>query len=311
MSFSGRFKSDQGKKILIIVLTALFGVGGMVGSVYGARSYGLSLFVGVPVLMGVVSAFVGRVFRLSGTLSCVLVSACSTFLARAILILTHLEGLICLFMAWPLAFPFRYVGAKATSAFIEARRRPATYALFVILPLLFTADLTLPVPIHTQIEVAAPPEIVWKNVVKFPDLPDPDEFLFSAGLAYPKRARVVGRGPGAVRYCEFSTGAFVEPIRVWEENKLLRFEVTSSPEPLREISPYGDRHPPHLNGYFTSRQGRFLLTRLRNGHTLSSGTTWYELRIGPGPYWRIWADCIVHKIHLRVLRHIQRLSEKC
>ena len=39
-----------------------------------------------------------------------------------------------------------------------------------------------------------------------------------AGLAYPMRARIEGSGPGAVRYCEFSTGPFVEPIVTWDEH---------------------------------------------------------------------------------------------
>jgi hypothetical protein len=85
--------------------------------------------------------------------------------------------------------------------------------------------------------------------------------------------------------------------------------VTSNPEPLRELTPYKSVHPPHLNGYFLSRQGQFLLQPLPNGHTLLSGTTWYELRMGPGIYWRLWSDYIVHKIHLRVLEHIRALAE--
>jgi hypothetical protein len=29
----------------------------------------------------------------------------------------------------------------------------------------------------------------------------------------------------------------------------------------------------------------------------------------PAGYWRLWCDAIVHRIHLRVLRHIKRLAE--
>jgi len=29
----------------------------------------------------------------------------------------------------------------------------------------------------------------------------------------------------------------------------------------------------------------------------------------PGPYWRLWSDMIIHRIHLRVFEHIKRLSE--
>jgi hypothetical protein len=36
-------------------------------------------------------------------------------------------------------------------------------------------------------------------------------------LAYPTEAHPDGSGPGSVRYCQFSTGSFVEPITVWDE----------------------------------------------------------------------------------------------
>ena len=68
--------------------------------------------------------------------------------------------------------------------------------------------------VTTAVAVDAPPEVVWRNLVEFAELPPPDDALFRAGVAYPVRARIDGRGAGAVRYCVFSTGAFVEPIEV-------------------------------------------------------------------------------------------------
>jgi len=68
-----------------------------------------------------------------------------------------------------------------------------------------------------------------------------------------------GSGPGAVRYCEFSTGPFVEPIQVWDEPRLLRFQVTENPAPMHEWSPYAKVLPKHLHGYLVSKQGQFLL----------------------------------------------------
>jgi Polyketide cyclase / dehydrase and lipid transport len=92
--------------------------------------------------------------------------------------------------------------------------------------------------VHSSIEIAAPPERVWKNVVTFSELPPPTEWYFKTGIAYPMRAGVVGIGPGAVRYREFSTGPFVEPIQVWDEPHLLRFSVIQNPAPSKEWSPY-------------------------------------------------------------------------
>ena len=105
-------------------------------------------------------------------------------------------------------------------------------------PLLFTCE--------TSVVIDAPPEEVWRHVVSFSDLAPPTDWVFRTGLAYPIRARIEGTGVGAVRHCEFSTGAFVEPIEVWDEPRLLRFAVTSNPAPMKEWNPLFEIHPPHL-----------------------------------------------------------------
>ena len=40
-----------------------------------------------------------------------------------------------------------------------------------------------------------------------------------------------------------------------------------------------------------------------------AGTSQYRNAMWPGPYWRLWSDMIIHRIHLRVFDHIKRLSE--
>jgi len=59
------------------------------------------------------------------------------------------------------------------------------------------------------VEVDAPVEEVWQQVVAFPEITSPPGTMFWLGVAYPVRARIEGTGVGAVRYCEFSTGDFV------------------------------------------------------------------------------------------------------
>jgi hypothetical protein len=164
--------------------------------------------------------------------------------------------------------------------------------------------------VRTAIEVNAPPEKVWNQVVAFAEIPPPKELLFRAGIAYPMRAEISGHGVGAVRHCVFSTGPFVEPIEVWDEPRLLQFGVTANPAPLNEISPHGNIQPPHLHGYFVSEKGQFSLTALPGGRTRLEGTTWYQHTMWPAGYWHLWSDYIIHKIHLRVLEHIRVAVEE-
>jgi hypothetical protein len=124
------------------------------------------------------------------------------------------------------------------------------------------------------------------------------------------RARIEGEGVGAVRHCEFSTGAFVEPVTVWEPGHRLGFDVVSQPPPMEEWSPYRNLHPPHLDASLRSVRGEFRLIALEGGRTRLEGSTWYTLSLGPELYFRLWSDAVIHRVHLRVLDHVRRLAEE-
>jgi hypothetical protein len=119
----------------------------------------------------------------------------------------------------------------------------------------------------------------------------------------------VGQGPGAVRRCEFSTGAFVEPITAWDAPRRLAFDVASQPPAMAELSPYRGVLAPHLDGYLRVRRGEFRLIPIELGRTRLEGRTFYELRVFPAGYWTLWSDGVIHAIHARVLRHIRTMAE--
>jgi hypothetical protein len=163
--------------------------------------------------------------------------------------------------------------------------------------------------VASSIVIDAPPEVVWPHVVGFTELPPPTQLAFRLGIAYPIRARIEGSGVGAVRYCEFSTGPFVEPITIWDPPRRLAFDVVSQPEPMDELSPYQQVNAPHLLDGFVSRRGEFRLVELPGGRTRLEGSTWYQLDMAPQAYWRIYSDALIGSIHERVLAHVKRLAE--
>jgi hypothetical protein len=309
---------------------------GMAGGVAGAvgflttllgttvlREYGLALFCGVPMSMGIIAPLLhgmGAKRNFGGLLAANMLAQiilfCSMFMLGA-------EGLGCLIMCAPLWFIFALLGtaivypihAALWRGTFGARGFPVAGLLIVLAtPIWMGAEkISPPVPevwpVTTVVEIDAPPEVVWSRVISFPALARPGDWMFKLGIAYPQRARIVGHGVGAVRYCEFSTGAFVEPIRVWQENRLLAFDVVQSPPSMQELSPYTDIHPAHLEGYLISRHGQFELTDLGNGRTRLAGTTWYQNDMFPAAYWRLWSDACIHHIHTMVLTHIKGLSE--
>lgn len=282
------------------------------------REYALGLFIWLPIMLGLFSTVIYG-YKNEVTKKTLRWTAFITLGIFCLGLLTFaFEGLICIAMAAPMGLFFTWMGYLIGYQLIKNRTR-GTAPTAMILLLFFvpavmgfeyiTGDNEPVRSVTTSIEINATPETVWKNVVEFPQLNEPTEFIFKTGIAYPTSAAIDGNGVGAIRHCNFSTGTFVEPITVWNEPQLLKFDVVDQPEPMKELSPY-DIHPNHLHGYWVSMQGQFKLTRLANGHTLLEGTTWYVNKIKPNFYWTIWSDNIVHKIHSRVLQHIKVRSEK-
>ena len=280
--------------------------------------YGWGLFVVLPYCQGVVAAAVHSSNAPRGRAESMLVGVASTAISGLLLMGLAREGAICVAMALPIAFGLAALGGLTVHAVASRHGVPparATLSVVALLPFLMgaegAADREPPIrAVTTEVVIDAPPEVVWRRVIAFPPLPPPREAEFRAGIAYPVRATIAGRGVGAVRRCSFSTGDFVEPITAWEPGRLLRFDVASQPEPMRELSPWGGVHPPHLDGFLRSRRGEFRLIRLPGGRTLVRGTSWYQNRMWPERYWRAWSDHLMHRIHRRVLRHIERLAER-
>ena len=282
-------------------------------------SYGWGLFVALPFCLGLFSVLVYSYHEPRSYSSCMAVSLVPIALLGGVLMLVAIEGLICILMAAPFALGLAALGGMLGYTIQAAYWLNKGTPVMMSIVLLFTPAVqgvehlvklqAETYVVRTAIEVNAPPEKVWNQVVAFAEIPPPKELLFRAGIAYPIRAEISGHGIGAVRHCIFSTGPFAEPIEVWDEPRLLKFGVTSNPAPLNELSPYGNIQPPHLHGYFVSKQGQFLLTALPGGRTRLEGTTWYQHTMWPAAYWHLWSDYIIHRIHLRVLEHIRVTAE--
>jgi hypothetical protein len=292
-----------------LLLLAILTGGGV--SLVRSGIYGLTVFIMFPVILGELASWVFRpktAGRAAVTGAFAVLCGCLSFLVFG------KEGFICIGMTLPLAMPLGALGAWLMYRLDSPQRATnGVVSIMLLLPVSLTFDTRAQPPVyevHTAITIAASPDRVWKQVVTFSELPDPPEWYFRAGIGYPKRARYEGSGPGATRYCEFSTGQLVEPVQIWDEPRLLQFRVTENPPPLQEWSPYGRLAPKHLHGYLISKQGQFRLTRLPDNHTLLEGTTWYQHGLWPSAYWRLWSDAIIHRIHLRVLKHIQESAER-
>lgn len=282
----------------------------VLGVAVAANTYGIALFLATPFVIGVLVAFLynrpgGKPF--SATVNVVTLSLLA---AGGALLLFALEGVLCLVMAFPIAFVVALLGAAAGNAAVKRTRLapPAAALSVLMIPAAMLVD-DRPAPervyeVVSSVAVAAPPSDVWSHVIAFSPITSRPALPFRLGLAYPVRATIEGTGVGALRRCEFSTGAFIEPITIWDEPRRLAFDVVEQPAPMRELSPYGAITPPHLFGFFRAIRGEFRLVALGNGRTRLEGSTWYTLDLHPHAYWRPITDGIIASIHTRVLEHI-------
>lgn len=317
----GRFipESEFGSATLGVLATVILTAGLTALSVAGLGQYGWGTFVGIPFFLGLNSTLIYGYHKPRSVGKCLLVALLSVALVGVALFAVAIEGIICLAMAFPLAVILALFGGFIGFVLQQRHKVPVHSFRVVSIAFLLMPGLSLleyemgasPTlySVKSSVVIKAPPEKVWQNVVSFSELPSPTETLFKTGIAYPIRAEISGKGPGAVRHCVFSTGPFVEPITTWDEPSRLAFDVTAQPRSMDETSIYSDLRPPHVENYFVSRRGQFELHALPDGTTLLEGTTWYQIRYWPATYWHVWSDYIIHRIHLRVLQHIKVLAE--
>ena len=298
-----------------ILAGASAGVATIVVGVLALRTYGGTLFLLTPFMVGVVSAFVANRIRPRRKSETIMIGLGALGLIGGTLLLFALEGAICIAMAVPLAVPLQVMGSFLGHLMGrgEAPAITSISMLLVLGPAASAMDRVVPAAatriVMTSIEVNAPPDDVWKNVVSFSEISASPAWYFRTGLAYPLRARISGAGPGAVRHCEFTTGAFVEPITIWDAPGRLAFDVAAQPPPMQEWSPYARVYAPHLDGFFRTTHGEFRLIALEGGRTRLEGRTWYSLRMQPAIYWNVIADGILHAVHQRVLEHVKATTE--
>lgn len=291
-------------------------IGGI--SIYIFKDYGTAVFLLSPIILGFLPGFIVGFYEPISFKTCFSLGTRALFFSCLILLVGALEGVICIAMAFPILLLFVTIGAAIAAAVhdIWGKGNPAAYGIaFLLTSALLSLgfdlknDKLLLYSATTEIIIEAPKEKVWENVISFSEIPESDNWFFKTGIAYPLDAEIKGTGVGAIRYCNFTTGSFVEPVTVWDEPNLLAFDVKEFPVPMVEYNPFADVHPPHLEGYFRSHKGQFKLTALSENKTLLEGTTWYTVDIHPQSYWNIWSEYIVHRIHGRVLEHIKMEAE--
>jgi len=302
-------KDISGKRIALANLAGLItgiilmGVGKAItsGGSPDYATYGMSVFLTVPLSMGLVMALAfgrGEVRRATLFLSSLLLPlmgiACSMLFFR--------EGVICVIMAFPLIWAATLIGVGIGRLLIRYTRRDRTYAIAA--PLLIATigvDALLPKTFVTSVTtvsqpIHATPAQLWPEIVSMGRIPEtPSYWLCKIGLPAP--VEVVAESPavGAKRDCIFTGGlVFGEVITIAEKDHHLKFKIVSQPR------------DPEILGHADVLSGEMRLRPNSDGTTTIIGTSHYALHVFPAAYFDLWAKSIGHAVHERVFEHIKK-----
>lgn len=281
--------------------------------VFGAYGYGL--FVAMPFLTGALSGFLANRNGDIGARQTQLLVFRTSVIGGMMLVLFALEGIVCILMASPLGLGAAMLGGTLGRHIAGSGERSMKGSVMsvALLPLLFASEQMIPslsiLDTEQVIEVAAPPALVWQTLLHMDDINSAPALPFRLGVAYPRRAEIVGDGVGALRRGVFSTGVAIERVTEWAPEKKLAFKVLSDPPAMHEMSPYNHVHAPHVLGYFTTLSTSFELVPMQGGHTRVVEHTSHRLRLDPVFYWMPMARWVVGLNNARVLAYIRDNAE--
>ncbi|MBZ5674454.1 MAG: hypothetical protein LAP61_09430 [Acidobacteriia bacterium] len=144
----------------LVLLAALVG-GGV--TLIQTGTYGWTIFVVLPVFLG---ALWCRSFQPQSGGQAALRGALSAFVALSVFFVIGAEGLICIIMTAPIALPLGASGGWLAYRGRSVKQSSGSITMLILLPVAsLTWDIKAPPPVfevRTSIEIAAPPEQVWK-----------------------------------------------------------------------------------------------------------------------------------------------------
>jgi hypothetical protein len=214
------------------------------------------------------------------------------------------EGVICLIIVSPLIVAFMFAGLMIGKYLIfidNGTLRASTVLIFFAIFIFDTFSIhDFQNKVTDQLVINAPKEVVWKYVAAHPINHAPaDYWLFKVGLPYPVQSTVSEMKIGANRKCIFSNGAvFDETVSEFEKDSIFTFDIIKQPA------------DPEIIGHINIERGKFSLHSNPNGSTTLTGISWYILKVYPAWYYNWWAEDITRNVHLRVMEHIKKLSER-
>lgn len=269
-----------------------FGMGGFLLVYDKTNSMGSVLFLLLPFATGFATALVARRWNL--VIASLIIGL---ILCSAILLLTNMEGWVCVLMSAPLIATGLTIGALlgvlVRIQVIDKSSRPRVLSVLIlfVLPLFLMGANSMEEPSRrtpraetftSVLVVDAPPERVWNSIKTMDRVNAHKGFLMRIGLPVPVSCSVDKEEVGGTRTCYFESGFIEERITEWDPPRVMKLEITEWDVPGRPWLAFQDA------SYEIHEE---------NGHTIMTRTTTIVSRLLPAWYWRRFERIGVETVH--------------
>ncbi|CAN5399503.1 hypothetical protein BH09GEM1_BH09GEM1_28100 [soil metagenome] len=230
-------------------------------------------------------------------------------------VLAALEGAICVIFAAPAMLFFASAGGLL-AGLGERRRLAVELPVVLLLPwasMGLEHRTALPVRLvvtSTEIEIAAPPSVIWPLVVSVDTIRPAERHrsLFTAvGFPEPIAATLSHPGVGGVRTASFERGVvFQEAVVTWEPEHRIRFTIDARSVPSTAL----DAHVTIGGPFFDVLNGTYELRPVSPARTLLILRSEHRVSTHFNPYAAWWADHIMASIQDSILEILRNRAER-
>lgn len=278
---------------LTALVCAVFG-GALIAMGDGTSGLGVTMFLLLPVATGFVTALTVRYWPAVGLSLLIAMALC-----LAGLVVTGLEGIVCVAMASPILIVGSLVGA-ALGALVRLWFPTDGTFTTAIVPLLAGTSLLGAGKIEDRlangyrtevvqsvITIEASPQDVWDAALEFDEVTGPVPLLMQMGLPIPESCSAEGSGVGSERVCRFNSGEIRERVTEWNPPHRLDLEVEEVQLPGR-----------HWLGFL---RATYTFDEDAGGNTVVTRTTTVTSTLRPAWYWRFFEHLGTQTEHAYIL----------
>jgi len=273
-----------------------------------------------PFAMGFVTIWVAERKQRQSVATWIILPWITFFLAMIGMLVTLLEGMICVVMLLPIGLLLTSLGGLLAGLIVRGLPsvRPQGLPVMVVMVLPMLVGLMERRylernefrTVETIIDIHAAPETVWRNIERVREI-HPAELQHSwtsrIGFPRPEEATLSFEGVGAVRHASFAGGVvFLETVDVWEPQHTLSFSIHVDQMPSKTL----DEHVQVGGAYFDVLRGEYRLEPLTGGVTRLHLSSQHRLSTDFNWYAHLWTDRIMADIQGNILQVIKNRCEQ-